>query len=152
MIAYGTIRDKIRDHLMASGAFGAVDGHQPLNQPTNKVTAAIWAGPVDVSRYQSGMASTKLRLIVFVTIYVPLEDPLDTVEASVVDSVIIVMSLLHGDFDLGSQVECVDLLGAADTPVSAQLGYVRIDGRDYRTATVTVPIILSDTSDITQTP
>jgi hypothetical protein len=152
MIAYATIRDKIRDHLLASGAFGAVDGHQPLAQPTSPVTAAIWAGPVDVSPYQSGMATTKLRLTVFVTIYVPLEDPLDNVEALVVDAVLTVMTLLHGDFELGAQVECVDLLGAAGTSVSAQLGYVRIDDRDYRTGTVTVPLLLADADDLTQTP
>lgn len=152
MISYATIRDKIRDHLLASGAFGAVDGHQPLGQPTSPVSVAVWAGPVDVSLYGSGLASTKLRLTVFATVYVPLEDPLDAVEALVVDSVLTIMILLHGDFDLGAAVECVDLLGASGTPVGAQLGYVRIDSRDYRTATVTIPILLADVDDIPQTP
>lgn len=152
MTGYATIRDAIRDHLLACGAFGAVQGHQPLGQPTSPVTATVWAGPIDLSQYQSGLAISKIRLTVFVTVYVPLEDPLDNVEALVVDSIITIMALLHGDFELGAQVKCVDLLGAAGTPVSAQLGYVRIDSRDYRTGTVTVPLLLADTDDLVQTP
>jgi len=152
MIRYAMVRDKIISHLTATGMFASVNGHQPLSLPSSPATAAVWAGPVDVVSNTSGLGAVKLRLIVFVSIYVPLDDPLDQVESTIVDSSTTVVELVCGDFELGSTVECVDLLGSSGQAIGAQLGYAQIDSRSYRTSTVTIPLILADTDDIDETP
>lgn len=150
--SYATLRDKIITKLLATGLFADVNGHQPLSQPVGPATAAVWAGPIDVVPRRSGLDVVKYRLQVFVSVYVPLQDPLDAVEVTVVDTSLAILDLVVTDFELGGSLDHVDLLGAYGEPLRSSLGYLRVDQHDYRTATVTIPLILADTDDSNETP
>jgi|VirMetMinimDraft_7_1064189.scaffolds.fasta_scaffold242399_2 hypothetical protein len=152
MVSYQVLRDTVESHLLATGLFASVNGHQPLAAPSGPVTASVWAGPIDTIRAASSLSTVKLRLVLYVTLYVPLTDPLDEVEVLVVDDSVAVMELVCGDFELGGAAEMVDLLGAYGQHVGSQLGYVRIGDGDYRTSTVTIPVILAEASDVTEAP
>jgi hypothetical protein len=150
--SYATLRDKVITKLLGTGRFQAVNGHQPLSQPVGPASASVWAGPIDVVPRRSGLDTVKYRLQLFVSVYVPLQDPLDVVEVMVVDTSLAILDLVVTDFQLDGAVDHVDLLGTYGEPVGSSLGYLRIDQHDYRTATITIPLILADTDDSDETP
>lgn len=129
------------------GLFSKINKHEPRNAPGSRITAAIWVqeiGPAD-----AGLAETNVRLTVTQRIYTSMiSEPMDAIDPQIVHAVDRVMSALTADLTLGGLVRCIDLLGLegirGSAPMSAQAGYLNIDGKIFRIMDITIPVILND--------
>lgn len=129
-------------HAQASGLFDNVLTHEPKSAPGG-TTAAFWINTLEPTG--SGLASTTVRLEVAARLYVPmLTEPQDDIELTLLGALDYLMGAYTGDFELGGTVQTVDLLGAWGTALKADTGYVRIDSTLYRSADITVPLIITD--------
>jgi hypothetical protein len=139
------IIDGVVSHALTLGLFERVNGHEPANPPGNGLTAAVWVDYIGPHPGASGLAATSARLVLMVRIYSSAQsEPLDAIDPAVTYATGVLMGEYSGDFDLSGAVREVDLLGQAGAPMSAQAGYLNLDGRLYRVVTLTVPVIVSD--------
>lgn len=142
-----TLIGAVRDHALTTGLFERVNGHEPKNAPGNGLTAAVWVqdiGPV----LSSGLAKTSARLALNVRIYSSmLQEPQDAIDPNIVSAVDDLFTAYSSDFELGGNVRCVDLLGMAGAPLSAQAGYLEQDKKLFRVMTITLPLIVDDAWD-----
>lgn len=139
------ILDAVVSHAAASGQFERVNGHEPKSAPGNGLTAAVWVQSVGPVPNGSGLQRTSAVVVFNVRVYAPmLMEPQDAIDPALVGAVDALMSAYSGDFELGGNVRCVDLLGMAGIPLSAQAGYLEQDKRIYRVMTITLPVIVDD--------
>jgi hypothetical protein len=54
------------------------------------------------------------------------------------------MAALSGDFTLNGQVRNVDILGESGERLRAQPGFVEQDGKYFRIAELTLPVVIND--------
>lgn len=134
-------------HLLASGLFEHVNGHESTSPPANRGLAAdMWfrsIGPVPAA---SGLAATSGRIIFLIRIYASLlQEPKDGIDLQIIEALDVLMDAYSSDFTLGGRVRQVDLLGAHGVPLDADGGYLRPNEENpYRTATINLPLIVSD--------
>lgn len=141
----GAVIDAVRDHALTLGRFESVNGHEPVSNPQNGLTAAVWVDRIGPVALASGLAVTSARLALNVRIYTKaLQEPRDAIDPEVVGAVDALMNAYSGDFTLGGLVRNVDLLGAHGIPLQAQAGYLDIGGVQYRVVTLVVPVVVSD--------
>ena len=141
-----TIRAQIVSHAQSLGYFGQVLAHEPVSSPGLGLTYAVWAADLGPLPLGSGLASTSARLELTGRVYMPADtEPMDDVDLQVTGAADALMGAYSGDFELGGNVRHVDLLGAYGTALRARFGYLQIDSTTYRMATLTIPIIVSDT-------
>jgi hypothetical protein len=138
------VRVQLVSHAQSLGYFNQVLKHEPLSAPGSGFTYAVWVtdlGPVPAG---SGLASTTARLEVAGRVYVPADsEPLDDVDDQLTDTVDGLLGAYSGDFQLGGNVRCVDLLGAYGAALRARYGYLPIGSTTYRIATLTIPLIIN---------
>jgi hypothetical protein len=141
-----TYRDILTSHAQATGLFGEVLGHEPISAPGSGLTAAFWVSRIGPVPAGSGLRSTTARLELMATLLEPADtEPADSVDVDIVGAVDALLTAYSGDFELGSNVRMVDLLGAYGTPLQAAFGYTRFaGGTTYRAATLTIPLIIND--------
>lgn len=139
--------DELVSHAQASGHFERVNQHEVTSAPGNGLTAAVWLDRAEPVPAASGLVSTSARLAFFLRIFQStLSDPQDAIDPTVMAAVDDLMISYSGDFTLAGQVRDIDLLGEHGIPLSMQAGYVPMDdGKLYRVATITIPLILNDT-------
>lgn len=141
----GAILDPIVSHALASGLFERVNRHEAVNAPGHGLTASAWfdrIGPVDSG---SGLASTSVRVAFNVRIYSPAaREPADEIDPHAIAATDALMNAYSGDFELGGQVRCVDLLGMHGEPLSARSGWLGLSERLFRVVTIVLPVIVSD--------
>lgn len=139
------IRGRVTSHAQASGWFDRVLKHEPVSAPGSGFTYAAWAtdlGPVPAG---SGLAATTARLELAGRLYVPADtEPMDDVDDQLTGAVDALMTAYSGDFQLGANVRCIDLLGAYGTPLRARYGYLPLGSTTYRIATITIPSIVNN--------
>lgn len=140
-----SVMDKMQSHAMALGVFERVNLHEPKNAPGSGLSAAIWIdyiGPVPTS---SGLAATSSLLVFNIRIYSSmLAEPQDYIDPNVIDAVDLLMGAYSGNFELGSSVAWIDLLGQSGRQMEAQAGYINQDGKLFRIMTITLPVVLND--------
>lgn len=143
------ILDGIISHAMATGLFEQVNGHEPKSAPTsNGLTVAVWADRVDPVPAGSGLAATSARVVFNVRIYSSmLQQPMDAIDPNILAALGVLMGAYSGDFDLGTTIRNVDLLGQAGIPLSAQAGYINQDGKLMRVMTIVLPTLINDVWD-----
>jgi hypothetical protein len=139
-----SIFNVIVSHAMASGAFERVNQHEPKNAPGNGLTCAVWIDRIEPVK-SSGLISTSTRASFMIRVYSSmLQEPQDAIDPNIVSAVDVLMTAYSGDFELGSNVRDIDLLGAYGIPLSAQAGYINQDNKLYRVMTITLPVIVND--------
>ena len=139
------ILDSIVSHALASGHFERVNGHEPKSAPGNGLTAAVWAQDIGPVPAGSGLQATSGLLVFNVRLYTPMiSEPQDAIDPALMAAVHALFTAYSGDFDLGGNVRCIDLLGQAGTPLSARAGYLEQDKKIYRVFTITLPVIVND--------
>lgn len=138
--------DKLVSHALTLGIFERVNQHEPKNAPGNGLTAAVWVDDIGPARGQSGLSSTTARVVCVVRLYTSmLQEPQDAIDPNLVDAVDALMAAYSGDFELGGNVRCIDLLGGlGGTPLAARAGHITVDQKAYRVMTITVPLIIND--------
>jgi hypothetical protein len=133
------------DHLLTTGLFESVQGHESLSAPANGLAADVWLGPVRPAPANSGLAETSAILTLMARIYINANtQPADVIETSIADAVDTLMTAYSGDFTYGGLIAYVDLLGANGTQLFADPGYVTIGGVFYRCMTITIPCVIDD--------
>lgn len=137
--------EAVRSHALATGLFDRVNTHEPANAPGNGVTAAIAfmrLGPVAAA---SGLDVASARLELAVRVYNPeLQMPYDDIDPAVLNAASILIGVYAGDFTLDGIARDVDIFGAHGAGLDSRAGFVPIDGTQYRTVTITLPIIIND--------
>jgi|ERR1051325_5983876 hypothetical protein len=138
------VLNQVASHAMKTGYFERVNTHEPKNAPGNGLTCAIWVDGIAPTR-TSGLAATSVVLKLNVRVYNNmLQEPQDDIDPNVVTAVQALMNAYSGDFDLGSTVANIDLLGSEGTPMSMQSGYLTLGTAMYRAMVVVLPIIIND--------
>ena len=139
------IRTQIESVALASGRFDRVSGHEPEAAPGTGLTAAVWLDAIEPLPERSGLAATSVRVLWSLRLYRPMTvEPQDGIDPSIGVAAAELMEELSGDFDLGGEAAEVDLLGRYGTALGGKAGYARHDGGEYRTFTITVPVVLND--------
>lgn len=135
--------DAVQSHALASGLFERVNTHEPKNAPGEGLTAAIWVQSIGPTK--SGLASTSVRVVFTVRIFQNmLLEPQDAIDPMVLSAVGTLMEAYTGDFTLGDLVRNVDLMGSGGIALTAQAGYLSIDGKMMRVMDITLPVIVND--------
>lgn len=127
-----------------SGYFDSVNGHEPKAAPGSGVSASFWVNDLRTIQ-SSGLASVSVRLEFACRIAMNmLTEPQDDIDPSVMDATDSMFLALCGDFDFGSQVRYIDLLGSDGEPLRAQAGYVDQDSKKFRVMVIFIPILIND--------
>jgi hypothetical protein len=138
------IRDAVVSHALSLGRFDQVNQHAPKNPPKSGLSLAITGDRIGGIR-SSGLASLSARLVLMLQVFASMQmEPADDIDATVFDAVDALFGAYCGDFTLGGLVRQVDLLGTDGTGLDAVLGYVTVDGIEYRHAAITLPLIIND--------
>lgn len=140
------IYDAVQTHLLRTGWFDRVCGHEPKNAPGNGLTAALWLAKLGPDSERSGLAATAGRLTLTVRLYSPmLAEPPDGIDLDLAQATHAVMVALSGDLTLGGLVQAIDLLGMSSSErLGGEAGYLNQDQKLYRVMVITVPLLIAD--------
>jgi len=139
------LTNQLTGHALALGVFDRVNAHEPKSAPGNGVTLALWFQRMDPVPASSGLNITTGRVEFNGRLMTTmLAEPQDAIDPQLLQALDLYVAALSGDFDLGSTVRNVDLLGAAGTPLSAVAGYLNQDNKLFRVYLVTIPLIVND--------
>lgn len=131
------------------GVFGTVRGSEPKVGPAdNSLVCAFWVANLRPIPQMSGLAETTWRLEVTARIYdsnafSPVSD-FEIGDSKITDAAVDLLESYTRNFTLDGQVSQVDLLGAYGTPLQVTFGYINQDGKLYRNADVTIPLVMSE--------
>jgi len=139
-ILYAVVSDARR-----SAYFDKVNTHEPKRKPGTQLTAAVWVQAIDPIPLASGLASTSARIVFMLRIYSHmLKEPQDAIDPEVMKATSNLMRRYHDDFDFDGVIRNVDLLGAYGIALSAQAGYLEVDGTNFRIMDILIPCIVND--------
>lgn len=145
MIGISNIINAITSHASASGFFDSVQGHEPKSPPGAGLTYAVFLSAIGPARTGNGLATTSARIELTGRIYKPfLTEPEDLIDPNITDAVDALFTAYSGDFDLGTTVRCVDLLGSDGDPLGMRAGYQTIDRSVFRVVDIRIPLIVND--------
>ncbi len=149
MSTFSTLISAVASHAAAIGAFDQVQGGEFTGAPGNGLSCAVWVN--DASPVTSGLASTSMRVELFVRVYHgAFTDPPDIIDPAAIDAVDLLLADYIGAFTLGGVLRMVDVRGAYGAPLRVQAGYLTIgaqqgtSGRTYRVMTIMLPLIVND--------
>ena len=139
------ILSALRSMASASGKFENVEGSEPKNAPGNGVTGAFWFSALDPVPAASGLATTTIRLVMTLRIYVPSNSlPQDAIDPQIISAAGAMFTALSAGFTLGGLIEEIDLLGAYGEPLSGRPGWLPFGEEKFRTIDILIPIIATD--------
>ncbi len=133
---------KLRSHAGTLGVFEHVEGHALINPPQSGKAVSFEFGTLSPYAAGSGLSVTSVELTINASVYQLLQtQPADDIETSIAGAAAALMVSLSGDFDLGSQVRNVQLMG-----LNGAGGYVKIGGGEttFRTVIVMIPMVIND--------
>lgn len=139
-----SIRDAVVTHAMSIGVLDQVNQHAPKNPPGTGLSCAITGDRIGGIR-SSGLASLSARLVLRVELFASMQmEPADDIDKVMFNAIDLLFAAYCGDFTLGGLVRKVDLIGSEGAGLDAVLGYVTVDGIEYRHAAITLPLIIND--------
>lgn len=134
----------LRSHAATLGVFEQVVGHALTNPPPSGLAVAFEFGRFRRAR-SSGLSSTSGVVTYGASIYRPMQtQPQEDIEVEILGAADLLLNSYSGDFELGGNVRCVDLLGQESDGLSADGGYAKVGDVHYRAITVNIPLILND--------
>jgi len=132
-------------HGMASGLFERVSSHEPKNAPGNGYSMFVYLDRIVPAASASGLNSTTGLVIFTVEIRASFTSkPEDDIDPNLLAAVDTMFTAYSGDFEMGGLIRNVDLLGQFGVPLMADFGYKEQDKMMYRTAVLTVPLVVND--------
>lgn len=142
-----TILDKLVSHALTLGIFERVNTSEPKSAPSNGLSGAIWVQAIDPVPTGSGLAATTKRLEFNFRLFTSMtQEPQDAIDPNMIKAVDLLMDQYESHFTLSGNVQMIDLLGQAGTPLRAQAGYINQDGKMMRVMTLTLPLVVNDVS------
>lgn len=143
-IAINEILDVVVSHAQATGYFVTVNEHESKQSNTNGISASVWIEKVSPIR-SSGLASTSVRLELEMRVYSSTyTDPYDDIDSNLLIAVDALFTAYLGDFDLGGTSRHIDIYGAHGHPLEVRVGYINLDGKEFRVFQIRLPIIVND--------
>ena len=143
--AVATLVDKVTSHASALGVFRSVNAHEPKSAPGSGLRYAVWVQAIEPMGAASGLAATSGYVILTGRIYGNmLMKPEDEIDPRIMTAASTLIGAYTGDFDFGSTVRAVDLLGMYGAKLRAQAGYATIAQTVYRIMDVTIPVVIND--------
>lgn len=137
--------DEIVSKAMQLGVFEKVNAHEPKSRPATGMTAAVWVDHIQPFVQGSGLNSSSVIVGFTFRIYQSaFAEPQDAIDPRVMQATDTLLGQYSGNFTLGGVVREIDLLGEAGTPLSAQAGWLNLDGTIFRIMDVNLPVIISD--------
>lgn len=140
-----SVVDALDSLCAATGLFQKSITFEPKRAPDGDMTAATWFQTILTAPEHSGLAKSSVVVVYNIRLYTNmLQEPPDAIDPSLVTATDTILTNLHSDFDLGSSVGFVDLLGQTGVSLRAEAGYLDIDGTMFRIVDITVPCVLFD--------
>ena len=119
---------------------GDIPTHDPESPPPGRLNCSISLGPVKSLPADSGLDAITGQVTLMVHVWSPaMQRPLDSIDPEVLGAVSALMGAFAGGFTLSGTVRNIDL-----AQMGAQPGYVDFEGKQLRTAVITLPIIIDD--------
>lgn len=138
------ILDVIVTHAQNSGHFSTVNEHESKQSGTNSISASVWVERIDPIK-SSGLNSASVRLELEMRIYgSTMTEPYDDIDSNLTLAVDALFTAYIGDFELGGEARHIDIFGAYGQGLGVRVGYLNLDGREFRVFQVRLPIILND--------
>lgn len=137
--------DKVVSHAAALGVFRSVNSHEPKSAPGSGLRYAVWVQTLEPVGAASGLGATSGYVVLTGRIYGNmLMKPEDEIDPRILTAASALLAAYTGDFDFGSTVRAVDLLGMYGQKLRAQAGYATIASTVYRIMDVTIPCVIND--------
>lgn len=137
--------DKIVSHASSLGIFRSVNSHEPKAAPGSGLRFAVWADVIEPLGQGSGLSSTSGYVVMMGRITGNmLQKPEDEIDPRMITAATTLIGAYSGDFNFGSTVRAVDLLGMYGQKLQAKAGYVTYGQGLYRAMDVIVPVIVND--------
>jgi hypothetical protein len=144
-LGFEVVQNKVVSYALSSGLFEQVNLHEPKSSPGTGLTCAIWIQSISPINSASGLASTSGRILFMIRLYQNmLMEPQDAIDPELVNAVDVLMGTFSGDFDLGSTVKNIDLLGQYGVALNAISGFTTVDGKMFRVFDIFLPVIIND--------
>lgn len=145
MTTIDQVINAVRSHAAELGLFRTVNGHEFKSAPIESPTCSVWVQEIRPALRSSAVDSTSVVLILNVRVAVSMvKEPQDAIDPAITNAVDVLCRAYIADFTFGGVVRNVDVRGIEGTPMSAEAGYVQLDGRIFRVMTITVPTIIND--------
>lgn len=139
------IMNALESHALQSGVFERFEGHELIGFPGSGITGALWVQRIRPVPSVSGLTSTSARVELMLRIYSSaIQQPADGIDPAVVKAADALFVAYGGDFELGSTVRNVDVLGQTGEPLSATAGWLQMADRMLRVMDLLIPVIVSD--------
>lgn len=143
-----TITDKIVSYAASLGYFDQVNAHEPKSAPGHGLSVAVWFQSLSPLGAGSGLRSTTALLEMNLRIYTNmLQKPEDMIDPNMVKAADALIQAFSGDFTFGDNIRNVDLLGSYSQGLRGEAGYIPIDKFQYRTFTISIPLVVNDVWD-----
>jgi hypothetical protein len=138
------IQDLIVSHAMSTGYFQYVNEYESKQAGTNGITAGIWIERLTPIK-SSGLSNTSVRLELQMRIYASTyTEPYDDIDANLLIATDAFFTDLIGDFQLGGEARHIDIFGAHGRPLEADVGWMNLDGKEFRVFQIRIPVIIDD--------
>jgi hypothetical protein len=138
------ILDRIVTHAQNTGWFQTVLEHESKQSGTNSLTASVWVERIVPIR-SSGLSSASVRLDLEMRLYgSTMTEPYGDIDSNLVKATDALFTAYIGDFDLGGNARHIDVFGTYGQPLDVRVGYLNMDGREFRVFQIKIPIIIND--------
>jgi hypothetical protein len=135
----------IQSAAQGLGVFERVYTHEPKSAPGAGLSFACWWDSLDPYPAGSGLSAVSGRVQFSARLYrAYMAKPEDLIDPVLLSAVCSFLAALSGAFSLGGTVRNADLLGESGSALSAQAAYLEMDGKPYRVADITIPVIIND--------
>lgn len=132
-------------HAKELGVFQDSQAHAPMSPPTASVTCYWWLLELRTIPGRSGLNTVSALVVFNAQLLTNMkQQPYDGIDEKLMHAGDKLINSLAGGFQLGGQVEQVDLLGAYSTGVTGAFAWTQIGDAYYRAMNVTVPLVLDD--------
>lgn len=143
--AVRTLMSNVTSHAAALGIFRSVNSHEPKTAPGNGLRYAVWVQNIEPIGQASGLSATSGVVTLMGRIYGNmLQKPEDDVDPRILTAAVTLIGAYSGDFDFGSTVRNLDLLGMYGQKLGAQAGYATIGQATFRIMDVFIPVVIND--------
>ena len=135
--------EKVESYLRADGQIPATTIGEPKSiAPGARIVGAVYMNRVTVTKLALGGETEELHVVTIRLYRDMLAEPIKTLEVDMAVAVQRIVSDLAGDFDLGASIRNVDVAGINGTPFSTDWGHVDVGNKTYRSADITLPLIV----------
>jgi hypothetical protein len=144
MTAFRDARDRVSSLALSLGYFDAVAQHEPKNAPGKGLSLFVFAEQFQPVQ-SSALDATSVRLNLIAQLRCSaLREPQDDIDLDLIEAADALCAEISADFDLGTSVRNVDLLGQHGETLGGRFGYVDHDNRKFRIVDIMIPCIIND--------